>query len=46
MIPFNKPYSTGNEIKYISDAIKRGKIAGDGFYTKKCQEFFEEKIWF
>jgi len=43
MIPFNKPYSTGKEILYIEDAIKSGKISGNGQYTKKCQKFFEDK---
>lgn len=43
MIPFNKPYTTGNEIHYINDAINSGKISGNGTYTKKCQKFFEEK---
>ncbi|MDB2587787.1 dTDP-4-amino-4,6-dideoxygalactose transaminase, partial [Flavobacteriaceae bacterium] len=46
MIPFNKPYFTGNEIKYIDDAVKRGHISGNGFYTKKCQEFFENRYGF
>lgn len=42
MIPFNKPYSTGKELEYISDAIKRCKLSGNGYYTQKCQEFFEK----
>jgi len=42
-IPFNKPYITGNELKYITYAINTGKISGDGFFTKKCQNFFEER---
>lgn len=46
MIPFNKPYLTGMEIDYVSDAIKQGKISGDGSYTKKCHEFFETKYGF
>lgn len=46
MIPFNKPYLTGMEIDYISDAIKQGKISGDGSYTKKCHEFFETNYGF
>lgn len=46
MIPFNKPYCSGKEVDYISDAIQRGKIAGDGYYTKKCQDFFENKYGF
>ncbi len=43
-IPFNKPYFTGNEIKYIRKAYSNGQLAGNGFYTKKCQEWIEKKI--
>ncbi|MGZ3763040.1 MAG: dTDP-4-amino-4,6-dideoxygalactose transaminase [Mucilaginibacter sp.] len=46
MIPFNKPHFTGNEIKYISDAMSRGKTAGDGYYSKACERFFCEKYGF
>lgn len=42
MIPFNKPYLTGNETAYIEEAVKSGKISGNGKYTKLCQIFFEE----
>ena len=42
-IPFNKPYLSGNETKYIEDAVKSGKISGNGKYTQLCQAFFEEK---
>lgn len=45
-IPFNKPYFTGNEDKYINDAVKRGHISGNGYYTKKCQKFFEKRYGF
>tara|TARA_R110002050_G_scaffold78064_5_gene166678 strand:- start:4936 stop:6069 length:1134 start_codon:yes stop_codon:yes gene_type:complete len=45
-IPFNSPYSTGNEWHYIQDAYKEGKLAADGKYTSKCQEFFEKKYGF
>lgn len=42
-IPFNKPFLTGNETKYIEQAVKSGKISGNGAYTQKCQNFFEER---
>lgn len=45
-ISFNKPYLSGNEIKYIKRAIQLGKISGDGYFTKKCQLFFEKKYGF
>jgi len=46
MIPFNKPYLTGKELEYIGDAVSRGKISGNGHYTKKCHEFFQERYGF
>jgi dTDP-4-amino-4,6-dideoxygalactose transaminase len=45
-IPFNKPFLTGNETKYIEEAVKSMKISGDGIFTKKCHAFFEEKYGF
>ena len=46
MIPFNKPFFTGNETKYIEEAVRSGKISGNGIFTKKCQDFFEAKYGF
>jgi dTDP-4-amino-4,6-dideoxygalactose transaminase len=43
MIPFNKPYLTGKELHYISEAHARGQLAGDGYFTKKCNAWLEEK---
>lgn len=43
-IVFNYPYSSDNEIKNIIAAIKNGKISGDGEFTRKCNEWFLEKI--
>jgi dTDP-4-amino-4,6-dideoxygalactose transaminase len=45
-IPFNKPYLTGNELKYISEAVASGKISGDGLYTNKCHDFFTKRYGF
>ena len=42
MIPFNQPYLTGKEIDYISEAHARGQLAGDGYFTKKCNVWLEE----
>lgn len=42
MIPFNRPYLTGNELAYISDAHHRGQLAGDGFYTHQCNNWLEQ----
>jgi len=46
MIPFNKPYFTGKEAQYIEQAVQTGKISGNGAFTKKCQQFFEQKYGF
>jgi dTDP-4-amino-4,6-dideoxygalactose transaminase len=43
LIPFNKPYLTGNELKYISEAHKMGQLAGDGHFTKLCTNWIEKK---
>jgi dTDP-4-amino-4,6-dideoxygalactose transaminase len=45
-IPFNKPYLSGKELDYIKAAVSSGKISGDGTFTKKCHQFFEEKVGF
>jgi len=44
MIPFNKPPFTGNEYKYVIESMKSGKISGDGEFTKRCTQWFEEKL--
>jgi dTDP-4-amino-4,6-dideoxygalactose transaminase len=43
MIPFNKPFLTGKETDYITQAVQSGKISGNGMFTQKCHEFFETK---
>ena len=42
MIPFNRPFISGNEINYIQDAQNRCQLSGDGFYTKLCHEWLEQ----
>ena len=44
MIPFNVPPCTGNEIKYIAEAIAAHKICGDGVFTKRCNEWLEKRF--
>ena len=44
--PFNKPYLSGKELHYIEDAVSKGKISGNGHYTKKCQSYFESQYGF
>ncbi|MBD3843112.1 MAG: dTDP-4-amino-4,6-dideoxygalactose transaminase [Campylobacterales bacterium] len=44
MIPFNKPPFTGNEEKYVIESMRSNKISGDGQFTKKCHQWFEERL--
>jgi len=44
MIPFNLPTVTGNELKYIQQCLASKQISGEGDFTKKCQNWFEEKL--
>lgn len=46
MIPFNKPFLTGKEAHYMYQAVYTGKLSGNGVFTKKCQNFFEDKYGF
>ena len=47
MIDFNRPHLTGNELKYIQQAVVDNlKISGNGEFTKKCQHFFVERYGF
>ena len=45
-IPFNKPHLTGKEAHYMYQAVYNGKLSGNGEFTKKCQQFFEERYGF
>ncbi len=41
-VPFNRPTLIGNEIAYIREAIQRGQLAGDGYFTARCQTLIED----
>ena len=42
-IPFNKPYLTGKELHYVAEAHSRGQLAGDGYFTKRCSAWLEQR---
>ena len=44
MIIFNRPPFTGNEEKYLIQAMKSLKISGDGEFTGRCHRWFEERL--
>ncbi len=37
---------TGQELVYIEQSVKNGKISGDGLFTQKCSQFFENRYGF
>lgn len=46
MIPFNKPYFSGRELKYLEEVCHSTTMSGNGDFTKKCHTFFEQKYGF
>lgn len=45
IIPFNKPYLSGNELEYITNIFHAHRtISGDGLYTKMSSAFLESRF--
>jgi len=44
VIHFNVPPFTGKEFDYMQEAVSNHKICGDGVFTKKCNEWMEERF--
>ena len=43
-IPFNKPTAIGSELANIADALARGHLSGNGYYTRRCQLWLEQRL--
>ena len=43
MIPFNRPFMTGRETANILEAHAGGQLAGNGPFTRKCQQWLEQE---
>lgn len=41
IIPFNKPALVSGEIELVAEVLQQGHMAGDGAYTKKCNNLLE-----
>jgi dTDP-4-amino-4,6-dideoxygalactose transaminase len=41
-IPFNKPYMAGKELRYITEAHAKGRLSGDGDFTRLCNRWLEK----
>lgn len=44
LIPFNKPTLVGRELLYMADAILSGHTAGQGKYTKMCEQLLQSRL--
>ncbi len=45
-IGFNKPHLTGKETHYIYKAVQSLQLSGNGIFTKKSHQYFEENYGF
>lgn len=46
VIPFNHPHLSGKEPEYILEAVAANKLSGNGIFTKKCQQYLEQRYGF
>ncbi|WP_295090363.1 dTDP-4-amino-4,6-dideoxygalactose transaminase [Ruminococcus sp.] len=44
LIHFNVPPFVGKEFEYMREAVENHKICGDGPFTKRCNEWLEERF--
>ncbi len=44
LIPDKSVYITGKEANLMADAMARGKLSGDGFYSAQCKNLLKQKI--
>ncbi len=44
MIHFNEPPFTGKEFEYMRQTVENAHICGDGYFTKKCHAWLEERM--
>lgn len=42
-IPFNRPHSTGDELRNIQEVMEGGHLAGDGPFTERCNKWLEDR---
>jgi dTDP-4-amino-4,6-dideoxygalactose transaminase len=43
-IPFTLPTLEGNEESYMTEALTKSRLSGDGPFTKRCHKFLEESL--
>jgi dTDP-4-amino-4,6-dideoxygalactose transaminase len=43
-IPFNQPYMSGRELDYIAEAHANRHLAGNGAFTRRCQDWLQLRV--
>jgi dTDP-4-amino-4,6-dideoxygalactose transaminase len=43
IVPFNRAFTTGSELRYISDAIRSTQLSGNGPFSAKCEDWLERR---
>ncbi|HEV7514937.1 MAG TPA: aminotransferase class I/II-fold pyridoxal phosphate-dependent enzyme, partial [Thermoanaerobaculia bacterium] len=43
-IPFNRPALVGTEFRTMQEAVEKGKISGDGEFSRRCQAILESEL--
>ena len=43
-IPFNRTCFEGKELTYIAEAIDRGHVSGDGYFSDKCHAYIQKEL--
>ena len=43
-IPFNRPFIIGKELYYMAQSVLGGHTAGDGVYSRRCQQLMQERF--
>jgi len=41
LIPFNRPFMSGQETAYMLEAHANGQLAGNGPFTRRCHAWLE-----
>jgi dTDP-4-amino-4,6-dideoxygalactose transaminase len=44
IISFNRPTVTGNELRYIQEALDKFHVSGDGIFSKRCSTWLEKTV--
>ena len=44
VVPFNRPFTAGDELSYISQAVRSGNTGGDGLFTRRCSRLLEQRF--